>query len=211
MDLYHHFESKKPSKKSIAFRSLVSGVGVNDAPFITAVEIDGKLVTHPAFITWRNMLLRCYKFDKVKRPTYDGVTVCNQWLMFSEFYNWWKVNFVNGWHLDKDILSDDRIYSPDNCIYIPQWLNSFLNGHGRSRGDSSIGVTFQKDIGRYRAQCSDPINGGRGYIGVFLNHDDAFMAWLKRKVIIASMLKPLMDEIDCRIYERVIKKINMMG
>ena len=62
-------------------RSLICGVGVNDANYATS----GKRMC-PFYRRWINMLERCYseKFQE-KNPTYRGCSVCEEWLTFSNF------------------------------------------------------------------------------------------------------------------------------
>lgn len=49
-------------------------------------------------------------------------------------------------------------------------------------------------------------HGGK-FIGYFDSEDDAYEAWLNRKLEIAFELKPEMDKIDIRIYQCVINII----
>ena len=46
------------------------------------------------------------------------------------------------------------------------------------------------------------------HLGYFDTPEAAHAAWLKRKLELALELKPKMDEIDLRIYPRVIEIIN---
>jgi hypothetical protein len=60
--------------------------------------------------TWAGMLKRCYGSNyQEKQPSYIGCTVCEEWLDYQNFYDWYNANFytVNGErvHLDKDILN----------------------------------------------------------------------------------------------------------
>jgi hypothetical protein len=68
---------------------------------------------------WRLMLRRCY--DKSDNSYYNygarGIIVCQDWHMFSNFYNWSKNNNYN------DNLQIDRIdtfgnYEPSNCRWV---------------------------------------------------------------------------------------------
>lgn len=204
------FESKPASVKSHAFRNRIRGLGVNNAPFVTLIEIDGVKKTHPSFICWRNMISRCTEDILWSRPTYSGVAVCEEWQSYYAFHKWWRVNHVDGWHLDKDLLTDSRLYAPDTCVFVPHWLNCFLNSHGRSRGALPVGVTYQKSNNRYRAQCSNPLDGSRGYIGLFDSPETAYNAWLEVKLGFAALLRPKMDEIDTRIFSRVVCLIKNM-
>ena len=117
-------------------------------------------------------------------------------------------NQVDGWQVDKDLLSDAGIYSPETCIFVPQWLNLLTTDSGASRGKWPIGVSYHDGASRFRAQCRNPITRKGEHLGLFTTPEEAHLAWLKRKLELAIELKPKMDEIDLRIYPRVIEIIN---
>ena len=154
------------------------------------------------------MLQRCYSEEYHHRyPTYIGVKVCDEWLSFMAFRKWWVENQVDGWHMDKDVLSDDRIYSPDTCIFVPAWLNTFTIDSWASRGEWPIGVCFDRRRRKFESRCRHPF-GKNEYLGHFSTPDEAHAAWLARKIEIANELKHLMDDIDARIFPRVIEIIS---
>ena len=192
-------------------RRLVRGVGVNDAPYCTKHRTDGKQVNCPAYTAWNAMLRRAYS-DKyhAEHQTYSGVTVCDEWHTFMSFRKWWLENQVDGWQIDKDILSDAACYSPDTCLFVPAWLNTFTIDSDAIRGELPIGVDFHKQAGKYRARCRHSLAGRRGRLGLglFDTPEEAHLAWRTRKLELALELKPNMDEIDQRIYPRVIEIIN---
>jgi len=134
-------------------RPTVFGVGVVDmGP--NYKTIDGKQPIHPAYRSWKDMLGRAYCPKVLARnPAYEGVTVCDEWLTFSNFYRWWQAMYVPGWQPDKDLrVPGNKVYSPETCAYIPHSLNSALNDSGRSRTDLPQGVA--RNGNGYRAQCS---------------------------------------------------------
>lgn len=85
-----------------------------------------------SYETWTSMLERCYKNEKTF-PAYFGVcSVCEEWLNFQNFAEWFENNKyeVNErLHIDKDILfPGNKIYSPEMCLLVPQRINMlFLN------------------------------------------------------------------------------------
>lgn len=189
-------------------KELVYGVGVNDAGYIVRPTIDGKPVECKAYRSWLGMLARCYSHKwHHMYPTYIGVKVCDEWLSFMTFRNWWVENQVDGWQLDKDLLTDDGIYSPDTCIFVPRWMNTFTTDHAAARGEWPIGVCYHKITRKFLARCRHPL-GKQGHIGLFSTPEAAHAAWLTRKLEIANELKHLMDDIDARIFPRVIEIIS---
>ena len=78
--------------------------------------------------TWRGVLERCYcpKYQK-KRPTYIGVTVCNDWHNFQNFAKWFEDNYIEGFHIDKDIKQrgvKNKVYGPNTCKFVSQKDNN---------------------------------------------------------------------------------------
>jgi len=189
------------------FMKLVCGVGINDAGYIVKPVINGKQVYCQSYDVWKDMLRRCYSDTRQERqPTYIGVTVCNDWHSFSSFNSWWLVNNVDGWQLDKDLLTYSRIYSPETCIYVPQWLNKFTNNRLAARGRYPIGVSYHRRTGKYQSHCGHPF-GKYEYLGLFSTPEEANAEWKLRKLEISAELKWRMDEIDARIYRRVVEII----
>ena len=203
-------EHNRPANaKSVSIRSLKLGAGINDANYCVSPKLSKSRTACPAYVAWSNVIIRCYdKNYHAKKPTYIGVKLCDEWHKFSSFREWWIKNHVDGYEIDKDILGDGTIYSPDSCVFVPRWLNTFTIDSGSARGDNPIGVYFNKERGKLRAQCANPIRGCQDYLGSFDNPYEAFAAWRNRKLELAIELKPRMDEVDERIYHGVVRIIN---
>lgn len=186
-------------------RGLICGVGVVDVPYPVKPRLGKFQMECPSYRCWVSMLKRTFsEYEHVRNPTYIGVTVCNDWLALSNYTKWWVENQVDGWHMDKDLLSDSKIYSPDTCLFVPPWLNAFTIGRGRDRGECPIGVSV---VGKhFLARVSDGI-GGRTCLGVFDDPEEAHLAWKKKKLEMAFDRKTEMDRIDIRIYPRVVEII----
>lgn len=70
-------------------RSLIYGIGVNDANYLVASRMDGKVVKCPFYQVWTDMLMRCYsKKYQQRQPTYVGCYVHSEWFAFSNFKAW---------------------------------------------------------------------------------------------------------------------------
>ena len=101
---------------------LVFGIGIND-------EITPATKCHKAYNHWQMILKKCFDQEyKAQHPTYKNVTMCEEWKRFSVFKKWFDANYVEGYDLDKDLLSDNgrKMYSPDTCCFIPHNLNVML-------------------------------------------------------------------------------------
>lgn len=109
--------------------------------------------------TWHNMLRRCYdpKSHK-KEPTYINCEVCKEWYNLQDFGNWFMDNYYEieceRMALDKDILcKGNKIYSPDNCIFVPERINTLFIKRDKLRGDYPIGVNYHKRDKKFQASC----------------------------------------------------------
>lgn len=138
--------------------------------------------------TWHDMLKRCYdEKNRSKRTlTYIGCTVCEEWLNFQNFAEWYEENYYEAegerMHLDKDILvKGNKIYSPNTCVFVPQNINLLFIKSNKNRGKHPIGVSYHKRINRFEAGCSiyDIYLGKYKsiYLGVYKTPEKAFEAY----------------------------------
>lgn len=164
------------------------GVATNDADYVTNVFErlpNGKhkfVWKCPVYGTWKDAIRRGFSYKtKLRQPTYKDVTVCPEWLLFSNFRNWWVENNVRGWQLDKDILQKGNlVYCPDSCIYVPRHVNNLLTDSAAIRGDYPLGVTKDKNL--FRAQISTIISRTRKFLGCFNTPEQAHEAWQIGKI-----------------------------
>lgn len=147
----------------------------------------------PEYSAWKRMLGRCYsdKYHKT-HPTYKDCEVCDEWLLFQNFAEWYDINtkgIAKPFHLDKDLkIANNKTYSPDTCMITPQKVNQFLNDKRGSRGKFMIGVSFCNTYHRFRAQCMDSCTGKHTSIGLFDSEILAHEAWRSFKSMVAEKL-----------------------
>ncbi|EQB8041249.1 hypothetical protein ACYUML_000687 [Aeromonas hydrophila] len=203
-EIAQKLESIPAGNRGISRRKPIYGVGVNDVNFITQTNVNGVAITHPGYMCWRGMLARCYS-DKYQRKnkTYVGVSVCDDWLSLSKFLGWWKLNRVDGWHLDKDLLNPgNTVYSPENCIFVPPWLNSLVLDSKAIRGEFPIGVYYLKGKNKFTSQLK--INGKIKFIGTFDTPDRAAESYKREKLNHVESLRDEICKIDWRLYPGVV-------
>lgn len=170
------------NKLSISRRSLIFGVGLNDSEYKVKPTIKGIELECPFYTKWKHMIERCYskKFHK-KHPTYKGCSVCQEWLIFSNFKKWMIEQDWRGLDLDKDIIKpDNKIYSPVNCCFITPSLNSLLTYRANKRGNWPQGVYWNKQNKKFRAQVN--LKGRRIYLGLFNTPKSASEAYKEEKI-----------------------------
>lgn len=176
-------------------RTVVHGVGVNDANYIVVKVTNGVESRCPIYRAWVDLLSRCYSESRMKKfPTYKNCSVCEEWLRFSNFKAWMEKQDWKGKHLDKDILRPgNKIYSPDACAFVCSLTNGFVLECSKSRGEYPIGVSFHKATGKFVSQVSNPFTKKKEHLGLFIDIKDAHKAWKKRKHELACQLADLQD------------------
>lgn len=182
-------------------KRLVYGVGINDVSYVVRSTKNGRAFHCPYYQTWARMLERCYseKYQENKKA-YQGCSVCIDWHTFSNFKSWMKNQNWEGKQLDKDLLvKGNKIYSPETCIFIDRLVNAFILNIKHDRRDLPVGVSFNKDKGKYQSGCSNPFTKGMDYLGYFDCANEAHKAWKNRKHEIACKLADL--QADPRVAE----------
>ena len=159
---------------------------------------------------WNHMLERCYsaKLQK-KQPTYIGCRVCDEWLYYPNFKNWYDNNYyeINNKtsQLDKDILiKNNKVYSPDTCVFVPQFINLLFIKNQNVRGELPIGVYYKKANKKYVAQLR-VFNDGKKtkkHLGCFNTVNEAFEVYKKAKEnYIKEIADEYKDKIPTELYE----------
>lgn len=155
------------------------------------------------YICWRHMIERCYDpYEINKRPTYADVFVCEEWHNFQNFAKWYNENYYEVKNeqmcIDKDILvKGNKIYSPENCIFVPNRINVLFIKRQRDRGNCLIGVRWHKRDKMFDVSCCDK-NCRQQYLGRFKNEYEGFLVYkqFKEKVIkqVADEYKDLIPQ-----------------
>ena len=98
------------------------------------------------------------------------------------------INDIDNWHLDKDILGDenDRMYSANNCVLVPNELNVMAQTKKRNRYGK--GVQYQpKKKNPYRAYIN--INGKSVGLGYYKTAEEANAMYVKARQAQVNVLK----------------------
>lgn len=180
-----HFEEIAANSKSLRQRKPLFGVGINDASYIVRVEVNGKFIVCPFYVRWTKMLERCYSEKyQLRMPTYINCSVCDEWLIFSNFKLWMQGQDWRGNELDKDLLvQGNKIYSPERCLFVPSQVNTLLLDCGSRKGKYPQGVYFDKVRGLYSTTAS--VSGRNKFLGRFATPEEASNAYklAKYKII----------------------------
>lgn len=143
----------------------------------------------PYYLRWHDLLKRCLcENTKKKFPSYKDATICEEWLVLSNFKDWMEKQEWEGNHLDKDILiKGNKHYSPENCVFVRYEINTFLIDRRGDRGALALGVTLCPS-GKYMASVNNPFTKLSENLGRFPTEMLAHFAWKKRKHELAVLL-----------------------
>ena len=153
---------------------VIAGVGLLD------IEVSSY---NPIYRRWVSLLGRCYNESSlVRAPSYRDKDVCQEWFLFSNFKAWMEQQDWEGLELDKDILiKGNKLYSPEACVFVPDYVNSALCLSDRARGQYPVGVVYHKKDKVYRAHIKSL--GVRKDLGSYSTPECAHQSWQKAKVV----------------------------
>lgn len=169
-----------------------------------------------AYRTWSSIIQRCNsKYIKNNRPTYELCEICDEWLNFDNFVEWYKNNYyeVEGerMDLDKDILAKgNKVYSPETCIFVPQRINALFTKRQNDRGKYPIGVTYNKRSNKFIARCNK-FNLKKGKkirisLGYFNSPEEAFYSYKQEKEkYIKEVADEYKDKIPKKLYDAMYR------
>lgn len=165
------------TKMSKAKRKLIFGVGINDAEYNIIQQKDGRNITCPYYSVWVGMFIRCYSEKyKARQPTYISCSVAKEWHYFSAFKQWMIAQDWKNKHLDKDIINiENKTYSPDACVFVPQPVNNLVAYTQLSRGGYPTGVSFNRRRNKFSSECC--VNGKKKFLGRFATSRKASEAY----------------------------------
>ena len=176
-------------------KQTIHGQGIFDSSKTTKEE--GK-----PYIKWRQMLERCYsEAYKRKEQSYKHCYVCDEWKFYSNFKQWFNSHYIEGFELDKDLLGDGVLYSPETCCFIPKHINLAIPKK-KTRGKFFTGVRFNGTS--YVCQTMG-ISGKVEHLGSYKTYEEAINVYLNHK---SEYIRYLSDVYKNVLDERVYKKLS---
>lgn len=135
---------------------------------------DGKGKNNKIYLLWKSIKHRCCNKKDKSYKNYGGrgITICEDWLNFDNFYNWLiSSNYKEGLQIDR--INNDKGYSPENCHFVTCSENQ---RNKRPVGKIPVkGVHKHRKLNKYIA-CKR-INGKTKYIGTFDTIEEASKAF----------------------------------
>ena len=165
---------------------LVGGWGINDLGYpVAGRSIENGVskfkVLCPFYIKWQSMINRTHSHKyQENQVTYIESEITEEWKYATAFKSWMETQDWHGYQLDKDILvQGNKIYSPETCCFVPQYVNKMLTQRTNFRGEYPLGVHYNEAKQPYVSTCHD--GNGKVYLGRFSNPVDAHKAWQAAK------------------------------
>ena len=95
-----------------------------------------------AFISWKNMIRRIYNGYGRFAKCYENCVICEEWLDYGVFKNWYENQRGCGlkYELDKDLLGNGKLYSPETCCLLPRELNRMISDRKTKNRELPTGV-----------------------------------------------------------------------
>lgn len=125
--------------------------------------------------TWSSMIFRCYadSRDESVFRNYSDCSVCEEWHNFQNFAEWCQTQpemLFEDSSIDKDIkVKGNKIYSPETCCFVPQYINTDVTGMKHQNSSGKAGVWKCKDS--YISEIT--MFGAKSNLGNFSSLDDA--------------------------------------
>lgn len=160
--------------------------------------------------TWYNMLVRCYdtKFQE-KNPAYKGTTICKDWHNFQNYAKWHEENYIDDYHLDKDLLQqgvENKEYSPETSLFLPQKVNGFMSNIYSNNTSGFAGVSLHRQTKKYVVNINCFLTGKKLYLGLFSSTTEAGQTYLKARAEQVEHAKQYMRDLG-HYSEEVISKL----
>ena len=184
------------------FYPTVYGIG-----YLGNSEIDKE-----SYNCWQRMVCRCYSEEfKNNNTTYKDCKVCDEWLCYANFKEWYDINYYEidseNIHLDKDILiKGNKIYSPNTCIFAPENINKIVELRGNDRGELLIGVYKCKKNTKhpYQSFIKYKDNKTHTFLRSFKTVEEAFLVYKEAK---EKEIKRIADEYKDKIPQKLYKAL----
>lgn len=175
----------------------VCGVGfLGYGKYKTGTSRNRPKIEKDCYWFWTSMIKRVHNPNKnIRSDSYQRkkVTIQKEWYNFQNFAEWFynKSNYREGWQLDKDLISDENIYSDKTCLFVPPRLNTFISIDYKTNTSGFSGVVWNKRENIYVARTWFTDNSNKlkfFFLGRFEDKKDAYISYLKKKIELSNIL-----------------------
>ena len=96
----------------------------------------------------------------------------------------------------------NKVYSPNDCIFVPQFINKLFIKRDKCRGEFYIGVT--KHENKFQAQLAKD-NGKPIYLGSYDTPNEAFLAYkIAKEQYIKQIAEKYKSQIPYELYQAMM-------
>lgn len=127
---------------------------------------DKKIYNSKEYHAWSYMLRLVYEDSEeyVKRRKGKNITVCNEWLDFANFNEWFGDNYYTVGNEQMDLCrnllaQDNEEFSPDMCVFVPRRIMQLITPKNISKSNLPRGVGYRETTGTYYSTCYMQIDG----------------------------------------------------
>lgn len=157
------------------------------------------------YTVWENMLCRCYhEKDRHLHATYEECTTCDNWHGLQNFAPWYKDNAYDAGdggrlHIDKDILfKDNKIYSPETCIMVPQRINMLFMKKNR-KTDPDLPTGIRRTTNGFMAEYNTK------YLGIYETLEEAVKQHtIEKRIHIKELADEYKEVMPSEVYNALI-------
>ena len=160
------------------------------------------------YSAWTHILTRVYSKNERLRRFYDGCKICEEWLHFENFREWYnkQVGCNLGYETDKDLLGNGKLYSPETCCLLPRELNRMISDRKTKNRELPTGV--KRSGKRFFAQALIGTAEKKYiYLGNFDTPEEAsnaYKAFRKKRIAETAQVYYDKGELDERAYNSLI-------
>lgn len=135
--------------------------------------------------------------------SYDEVTVCEEWLTFSNFEKWMLDHNWEGKDLDKDLLGNGKHYSPDTCCFLPHQVNIAIQTRNNTTGVLGVGLPSEKGLYKISVYWKEVRQSSKSFKCI----KQAHQYWQENKIICLLRMVDeyyTRDEISTRVRDKLL-------
>lgn len=155
-----------------------------------------------AYDVWSSLKRRTINTNKNNfldnKHTYENVILCDEWLLFENFEKWFNINYIENYHLDKDLfcMNKNKIYSPKTCCFLPLILNNQFKKYLKPTQTGFQNIFPSKN--NFKVIINNKT------IGSYKNIPDAQKAYITAKL---NYIKNLTEEFKDKLKQNVYDKL----
>lgn len=161
-----------------------------------------------AFISWKNMIRRIYNGYGRFAKCYENCVICEEWLDYGVFKNWYENQRGCGlkYELDKDLLGNGKLYSPETCCLLPRELNRMISDRKTKNRELPTGVvkSGKKYYAHYVMGTSEKKLVRIGGFNTPEEASNAYKAFRKKRIAETAQVYYDKGELDERAYNSLI-------